>query len=474
MIIEIDQTKEFSTHTCQCYKHSEFSNNDIFVNAFPWLFPGGIGDPYDPETGEVDNLREWADHLLRYEDGRFSSDQVFTLYVHNYMVRHDNNSQGRWFFQGERFLGKNPPTLNELKCQIRDGNFTFIDKLRYFASEIRGSDNYWRAKTRELNAWIDYHVSCNHGPPTHFITFSCAENWWPDLRRIVSQLEFKAGRRKEAVAVAKGDPEVTYAAVKRHPIHVNEFFMQRAQSFLDGYAREVLDLEYYWGRVEFAPGRGQIHLHLLGITKDRAYLDDFYNATTESEKIKVLESYATEKLDMTADVQVDEKTRMDRSKSPLASRYCETIDPLEDARFLAQECMLHKCGLYCLDDSKNKGKKDGPRSCRFECGKESERGKCDTPGWERHNEAYIHKDRRGIEHLRMRRTKSRRITQHSRALLQAWRANVDVQLLVYRSNPNIPDVNEIQSVCQYVVAYAGKRYHTKKSEVDAIQNIIIK
>jgi len=165
---------------------------------------------------------------------------------------------------------------------------------------------------------------------------------------------------------------------------------------------------------------------------------------------------------------------MDRSKSPLASRYCETIDPLEDARFLAQECMLHKCGLYCLDDSKNKGKKDGPRSCRFECGKESERGKCDTPGWERHNEAYIHKDRRGIEHLRMRRTKSRRITQHSRALLQAWRANVDVQLLVYRSNPNIPDVNEIQSVCQYVVAYAGKRYHTKKSEVDAIQNIIIK
>ncbi len=36
---------------------------------------------------------------------------------------------------------------------------------------------------------------------------------------------------------------------------------------MDEFARDALDLEYYWGRVEFAPGRGAIHLHILGIAK---------------------------------------------------------------------------------------------------------------------------------------------------------------------------------------------------------------
>ncbi len=50
--------------------------------------------------------------------------------------------------------------------------------------------------------------------------------------------------------------------------------------------------DHYWGCVEFAPGRGAIHLHIVAIAKDRAYLQDFYRATTLEDKAEVLNSYA--------------------------------------------------------------------------------------------------------------------------------------------------------------------------------------
>ena len=62
--------------------------------------------------------------------------------------------------------------------------------------------------------------------------------------------------------------------------------------------------------------------------------------------------------------------------------------------------------------------------------------------------------------------------QHSKFLLQGWRANADLEILIYRSNPSMPDVSEIDNVCQYVVPYAGKRYQTTKAEKDAIYDVI--
>ena len=39
---------------------------------------------------------------------------------------------------------------------------------------------------------------------------------------------------------------------------------------------QVLRDEQYWGRVEFAPGRGAIHLHMICIARDKVYLRAFY------------------------------------------------------------------------------------------------------------------------------------------------------------------------------------------------------
>ena len=446
----------------------------IFVNAYPCLFPGGIGDVYDPIRGKVKDIHSWATHMIRFKDGRFINDQMFCLYVFNMLQRHTNNTQGNFFYNDKNFLGASvrmPPTVEELQQQLAAGDMKYLNKLRYLAKGIRGSDSFWRGKTEELEAWIDFHISRGHGPPTHFTTLSCAENWWPDLRRLMIKLEKQAGNIEHAKLLAKKDFVAMTKSVKRFTLYVNDFFMKRSRVFLDTVVKNALGIEHYWARVEFAPGRGQIHLHLLGIGRDKSYLYDFYRAKSEEEKVKVMERYATGVLDMTADIRVNEDHVSDRSPdsiNPLMHRFCECPDKGEDVRMLCQECMVHKCNNYCLGDNR----KHEPRECRFDHGTETKYGKGDTPGKPLCNMSVIVTDRRGLEHFRLPRTQSRKAVQHSKTLLQCWRGNVDIQLLIYRSHPDKPDVTEIESVCKYVVAYASKKNHTSKQEKEAVQNIV--
>jgi hypothetical protein len=258
---------------------------------------------------------------------------------------------------------------------------------------------------------------------------------------------------------------------------VNKYFMKRAKLFMDMYARDVLELEHYWGRVEFAAGRGQIHLHILGIAKNKAYLHEFHRANTEEDKTRVLATYAREVLGMTADIQLDENhARFDgkdlTTSSPLGRHYTECTDPTLDHIHLVQDSMMHDCSDYCLGEKNIK--KPKCRCCRMGFGKEANPNMGDTPGKDNINEARIEKDPRGIEHLQLPRPNSKRVVQHSKYLLQTWRANTDVQLLIYRSDPNMPDVSEIEAVSRYCVAYAGKRYKTTRQEINAIQDVIFR
>ncbi len=471
------------------------------------MFPGGIGDIYDEDRGGIKDLcgpiksfKSWAMHVMQYCDGRFQADQMFMLYVSNTLQRHENNQKGGFLNTSKNWFGVNPPSVEELKEQIRNGDFTFISKLRYASAEIKGSDGYWRRKTSELRSWIDYHVSRGHGPPTHFMTLTCAENWWPDLREIYTTLEEnrealssrsanpgrKRKRRSNHPIVKESDQlkEARFGsmckAARRYPHYVNQYFMRRAKTFMDGFAREVMDLEYYWGRVEFASGRGQIHLHILGIAKNKAYLSDFYKAKSEADKIRVMQDYAEEHLGMTANMELDEshekfnsniQAESNTTASPLGSHFSQCTDIDKDHQWLVQDSMNHDCNKYCLGDEDIEGIK--LRTCRFGFGTESTSNMGDTTGKPNTSEATIEVDHRGIENLVLPREKSRFIVQHSRTMVQAWQANADVQLIVYRSNPDIPDVSEIEAVSKYCTAYTGKTNQTTQQEIRTIQDVII-
>ena len=126
---------------------------------------------------------------------------------------------------------------------------------------------------------------------------------------------------------------------------------------------------------------------------------------------------------------------------------------------MVQACMMHHCNDYCLRSPRP----NALRECKAMAGKESEQDKGDTPGWElRPRHAFV-VDRQGIRHLQMKRTQSKRCVQHSKTLLQSWRANCDIKLLVYDSDPSCPNAREIDNVVRYVVAYRGKKKKDSQS-----------
>jgi hypothetical protein len=130
---------------------------------------------------------------------------------------------------------------------------------------------------------------------------SCAENWWINLKCLLAQFEGTAQNYLRAEAIRDGSMIAMSNASHRHPLFVNEYFMRRAKSFMATVVKTTLGIEHYWGHVEFAPGRGAIHLHIVAIAKDLAYLQDFYHMKTAEDKAAVVDKYAQEHLVMTAD-----------------------------------------------------------------------------------------------------------------------------------------------------------------------------
>jgi len=62
----------------------EYSIENVFAQAYPWLFPGGKGDASSECGDKLSLARKWSQTLLRYEDGRYMRDDIFTFHLYNY------------------------------------------------------------------------------------------------------------------------------------------------------------------------------------------------------------------------------------------------------------------------------------------------------------------------------------------------------------------------------------------------------
>ena len=64
----------------------------------------------------------------------------------------------------------------------------------------------------------------------------------------------------------------------KYALFVNNCFMKWVECLMKTVVKEAMGIEHYWGRVGFSPGWVQIHLNIIALSNDRAYLDDFYRA----------------------------------------------------------------------------------------------------------------------------------------------------------------------------------------------------
>jgi hypothetical protein len=348
--------------TCGPVAINEYSSKRIFVRAFPWLFPGGVGDVKDAG----DDFQQWGQRLLYYEDGRFAVDKYFTFYALNYITRHRNAKSGSWFL--DKFNKDGPQNLAELKTSIRQGNTQFINRLMYFNQAVMGSTSYWCKKRGEVYAWMNHHVEAGHGPPNLFITLSCAEYYWPDVLRLIkTRMEIaKDGRAAECHHGSKKLSEI----LNDYTVVVQEFFQGRFTLWMQHFGEPILGISHYWGRYEFAPGRGQIHIHLLAIRKDQQIFklchEDLKLPDGKVRRDARLAKWASDQFQLTASVDEDFHDRIiSPEQSPCSVRLCDVngqnITAMPDSKMVNDDqqnlikfCQVHDCNGFCLRKKDNK------------------------------------------------------------------------------------------------------------------------
>src|SRR5687767_5170697 len=97
---------------------------------------------------------------------------------------------------------------------------------------------------------------------------------------------------------------------------------------------------------------------------------------------------------------------------------------------------------------------------------------CDTPGFPLRVEPKLVRDLRGFDRSEVPQN-DRRIIASSRWLLQGWRANCDIQLLLYECDPLHPNPEEVARVTDYIVAYACKGNETILEEKKQMKALIL-
>ena len=320
---------------------NEYSTNcHLFSMAFPWLFPGGFGD-FCAEREKRISAQEWGQQLLYYMDGRFATDKIFSFFALNFIVRRRNQEQGRFFIND--FSKDCPKSIDEMKEMISEGKSKFIDQVQYFSQNVIGSTSYWYNKKCELQTWISHHVEQGHGPPQFFITLSCAEYHWADIKKLIKE-------RNKYCTEMHIEENITNIVemVNKYSIVVQEYFQIRVETFLNTIGKEILGIKHYWVRYEFAPSRGQIHAHLLAICPESPILQNYWNLRgKEKEQAEMIAKWAQDVFGMTAEI---EEVVEEFDIHPCSLRFSEVQDEQKDLNSLLSCVQMHKCNGYCMPD----------------------------------------------------------------------------------------------------------------------------
>ena len=336
---------------------NEYSETKIFARAFPWLFPGGLGDP----NSFPQRLGDWGSLMLFYEDGRFAADDIFPFFALNYIIRHRNATSGGFFV--DKFQQYCPETLEELKQKIQEGDTSFVNSLTYYNKRVIGSNSYWNQKRSEVYSWINHHIEVGNGAPNFFITLSCAEYYWADVADLLKERLELAGL--DSCQCEVGKPGFT-KIVNDYAVVVQEYFQSRVIEWLDSVGKIIFGIEHYWIRYEFTPGRGQIHAHLLAISDEQEIYKLAHDVSRHGERnshttrATIFAEWAEKKFGLTASVEDGfDDIDFENNTMPTSLRLMDLEDKEEvysqDIQHLLKAVQYHNCSGFCMRTSKGNG-----------------------------------------------------------------------------------------------------------------------
>ena len=186
---------------------------------------------------------------------------------------------------GRVYINQHPKdarlTLHDLKDMVgRDGE-CFANRVLRFASNLRGTSQYWFKQRSRLIAMVD-----TLEIPTVFFTHSAADSQWPELARLICP----KSQQQSSLSRSRG--------VSENPAIADWLFYHRISKFIDTFYVGVLGAVDYWYRFEWQH-RGSPHMHGVAwfkdapdveklSTKDDAELLDHQAVLTPSASLEVV------------------------------------------------------------------------------------------------------------------------------------------------------------------------------------------
>jgi hypothetical protein len=140
---------------------------------------------------------------------------------------------------------------------------------------------------------------------------------------------------------------------------IQEYFQIRVKHWLSTIGKTLFKIKHHWLRFEFAPGRGQIHAHMLAIVDNKAVMRHAYDLHSHGHTklhAELLGRWAQDIFSMTCGGPTDKDKNQDTStqqKHPASHYFHECNDKDADANRLLSTCQFHRCSNYCLRKRKH-------------------------------------------------------------------------------------------------------------------------
>ena len=239
---------------------SEFKPR-YYAKCFPHLFPNGEGDYNMPRLGDTPGFKDWCQHLMKFHDGRFVKDPIFSMVVANQAQRRTALSLGNVI--AKRTVGNK--TCDELRKDFEDGKTEVTDNVRYFGKSLDGSSQYFYNHSNNSLALMD-HIRLKSDDTEAFnvfSTFSAADMHWDDLHRLLPESEqyldkivVKSldGIKEEDLAkyiTAEQDFLLRSKAIENNAAIATDYFIERLEALFDEVLIPVYGLRDYIVRYEF-------------------------------------------------------------------------------------------------------------------------------------------------------------------------------------------------------------------------------
>ena len=380
------------------HRRNEFTTEGYFSCAFPTLFPAGAADFSGRQQNSV-TIGNYFKHLLMYDDSRFAKHPRFRFFALNTEMRWRALQTGHVYVR--QHPGDAQLSLDELRDMVGRGGEAFSNRVLHYASSLRGTKQYWFRRCSRLLSMVD-----TLGLPTTFFTHGAADLQWPELARLICPegLESRSSCTR---------------AVIKNPAIADWFFYYRVQEFIKAYYVGVLGVTDCWMRFEWQHHRSP-HVHGLAWLPNAPDVEQLLSSPDTSDAVKEeITKFADSIVTTRNPAVLPDGSNIDDAPAPMTDPhvgnqvYGDIQDFDKDLADLVATCQHHtRCSAaYCLHT------RNGRQECRF-----------GYPKPLQPHTAIIIEEEPTLLTAR----NDGMVNSFNPVQLSAWRANVDMQYIVFR------------------------------------------